>query len=432
MKFFQDDIQQETKRVIKAGVVGNSLEFYDFSLYGYFAAILSVHFFPEGNPLNALLMTYGIFASGFLMRPIGALFFGYIGDKYGRKKALELSIVFMALPTMLIGLLPVYSTVGITASILLTLMRMLQGFSVGGEMAGSYSFLVEHAPPSRRGFVGSWTNVGSFGGKLLGTLSVGVLSVLLPAEDLVAWGWRIPFIMGLFIAISGFFLRKQVEETPVFKKMKEDQTLVKAPIREAFKTCKAAILQGAGILLVHTVALYLIFVYLPVFLTTEIGLSYQKASFSNFIALLLVIITMPIGAHLSDKMGRKPILFWGTIAITLVAPLAFYLISTGTYPVLLASYWTYSTIFGLMHGPLPAMFTDLFDPKIRYTALSISYNLCVGIFGGMTPFIATWLISTTGAVTAPVYWLMICGVISTIAVSTLKEKPLTAERIQYG
>ena len=330
----------------------------------------------------------------------------------------------MAIPTMLIGVLPTYATIGLIAPIFLTFLRMLQGLSVGGELAGSYSFVVEHAPDEQKGYMGSWTLAGNFGGKVLATAAVGIVSFLLPIEQLHSWGWRIPFILGLGIAFGGYLLRKQVDETPVFKKMKK----IKSPLKKVLKECKTQVLHAAATLVIHTVTIYLLFVYLPVYLTTVIGVPYSTSIFSNFIALLIVMFSIPVGGALSDRYGRKQVLLLGSIAITLLAYPAFYLMTTGSPLVIFSIHWLFALVFGLTHGPIPALFAAFFKPEMRYTALAVSYNLCVGIFGGLTPFIATWLISITGSPMSPTYWLITCGLISCVAVAALKEE----REIQYA
>ena len=411
----------ETKKVIGAGILGNSLELYDFSLYGYFATTIALLYFPSHDPISSLLATYGVFAAGFLMRPMGALFFGYIGDCYGRKKALELSILLMAIPTVLMGILPTYASIGIFAPILLVILRLFQGVSVGGELVGSYTFLVEHAPSDRKAFVGSWALVGNFGGKILGASSVIVMGLILPSNQLEEWGWRIPFLFGIVFATTGYFLRKQVSETPVFKELKANKKIKKTPLWEAIRSYKKPILQAIGCTMVHTVALYMLFVYLPVYLTTVLNIPYQTAIGSNLLAMLITTIVIPLSALLSDHIGRKPFLLYGAITLASVSYPAFQLLSQGSIPIIFATHATLALIFGITHGPLSVIYVELFDAHVRYTTSAIAYNITVGLFGGMTPLICTWLISVTGISIAPTFWLMLSGIISATTVATMKE-----------
>lgn len=409
------------KNEVGAGVLGNCLELYDYTLYGYFAAILARHFFPSEDPLAALLGTYGIYASGFILRPIGALLFGSIGDRFGRMRALQISILMMAIPTLCIGILPSYAQIGIAATCLLTLMRFLQGISVGGEIVGSYTYLIEHADKNNKGFIGSWSLVGCLGGNLLGTLAAGAMSLILTTEALESWGWRIPFIGGVLFAAAGYYLRKRVSETPVFTQMKSENTLAKAPVREAWNKDVGNILRAVGSMLMHTVSLQLFFVYFPVYLKTTLHLDFTAALGSNCLGLIICLFVLPLGGKLSDFMGRRFVMMTATACLTLLIYPAFMLISTGRLPLVIGAHALLAFVFALMHAPLPAYLTELFSPRTRYTSSSIAYNLCVGIFGGFSPFIATYLIAVTGSPLAPAIWLIFSGVVSLVTLAFQNE-----------
>lgn len=415
-------LDSKQKKVIWAGILGNTLELYDYTIYAFFASILARQFFPSSDPVVSLMATYGVFATGFLLRPVGAVLLGAIGDLYGRKKALEISILLMAIPTLCIGILPTYTQVGILAPILLTIMRMLQGVSVGGELVGSYTYLIEHAHPSQKGFIGSMSLVGAFGGKWVGTLLVALMSLFLAESMIEEWGWRIPFIGGIVFAGMGYYLRKKVSETPVFKEMEQNKKVIKSPLKETFCHSKAAILKGIGCLVIHTSGVYLLFIYFPIYLKTVIGLSYMSSLLSNLMALTLCMIIMPLSGKLSDRIGKHPILFWGGFALTALLYPAFVIISQGNAAAAIAMQALLASVFAFMHGPLPTFLIDLFPAQIRYTATAITYNLGVGIFGGLTPIIATWLAGRYESPIAPCSWLIFCGLLSLISLAMTKEE----------
>lgn len=413
--------ESNLRHVVAAGVVGNSLEVYDYNLYGYYAAIFATLFFNTDNFLVGLLASYGIFAAGFIMRPVGALIFGYIGDQWGRKKALELSILLMAIPTALMGVLPGYVTIGLLAPFLLTFFRLLQGVAVGGELVGSFSFLIEHAPLNRRAFLGSWSLVGTFGGKLWAAMTVSLFAYLFSEQSLSDWGWRIPFFLGLIFAFIGYRIRLNVSETPIFQEMKRDGSSKRVPVSEVIKQYKMPILQLFLMTTVHTVSVYLLFIYMPIFLSTTGATPYFWAVTSTAFSLAVTTALLPIGGLLADRFGRKPFLLWGTVLLVLLAFPSFYLFETHSIPLIITAQCTLSAAFALMHAPFPAIYVELFPPHVRYMATAIAYNASTAIFGGFTPLLCTWLVASTGTHLAPLYWLTAVGIVSAVAVITLPE-----------
>ncbi|MCZ6469691.1 MAG: MFS transporter, partial [Candidatus Dadabacteria bacterium] len=280
---------------VVAGCVGNVLEWYDFALYGFFAPVIAKLFFPSDNQITGLLATFGIFAVGFLMRPVGAVIFGILGDKLGRKKALEISVIMMAVPTTLIGVLPTYETAGILAPILLTIIRLIQGVSVGGEFTGSISYVVENAPhpPGRRGFYSSWTVFSLLGGILLGSAIASLVTSVFSDAQLHSFGWRLPFLLGLLIGLIGLYLRTGLDESPAFKKMKEAGELSKRPITDAFKYHWKEILIVIGATCVGSVNFYMIFVYMTTYLSTETHLLLSTALDINIISMIVLMVLTP-------------------------------------------------------------------------------------------------------------------------------------------
>ena len=414
--------EHRVKNVI-AGCVGNVLEWYDFALYGFFAPIIAKLFFPSDDQLTGLLATFGIFAVGFLMRPVGSVLFGILGDKLGRKKALEISVVMMAVPTTLIGVLPTYETAGILAPILLTIIRLIQGVSVGGEFTGSISYVVENAPhpPPQRGFYSSWTVFSLLGGILLGSAIASIITSVFTEAEVASYGWRIPFLLGLIIGIVGLFLRSGLDESPAFKKMKEAGELAKTPVIDAFKYHWREILTVVGATCVGSINFYLIFVYLTTFLSTETHLSLSSALEINTISMVVLMILTPIMGYLSDKVGRRPILIGGCLVLGILAYPLFLIFTLDNFLYDLLSQFVFAIGLSMVFGPFGAMMVELFPARIRMSALSIGYNIGFAVFGGTAPFVATYLIDATGNKLAPSFYLIAASVVSLIVFFVIRE-----------
>jgi MHS family proline/betaine transporter-like MFS transporter len=410
-------------RNVIAGCVGNVLEWYDFALYGFFAPIIAKQFFPADDQLTGLLATFGIFAVGFLMRPIGSVLFGILGDKVGRKKALEISVIMMAVPTTLIGVLPTYQSAGLLAPILLTLIRLIQGVSVGGEFTGSISYVVENAPhpPPRRGFYGSWTVFSLLGGILLGSAVASIITKTFSAPDVQSFGWRIPFLLGLVIGIVGLFLRSGLEESPAFKKLKEAGKLSETPILDSFRYHWKEILTVVGATCVGSINFYLIFVYLTTYLSTETHLLLSSALEINTISMIVLMVLTPVMGYMSDKVGRRPILIIGCLVLAIFSYPLFVVLTWNNFTYDLLSQFVFALGLAMIFGPFAAMMVELFPARIRMSALSIGYNIGFAIFGGTAPFVATYLIETTGNKLAPSFYLIAASIVSLIVFFIIRE-----------
>jgi len=395
------------------GVVGNILEWYDFAVFGYLAPIITLQFFPDDTALTGLIKTYGIFATGYLMRPLGGILFGYIGDKMGRKKALLISIFMMAIPTMLIGVLPTHQQIGFYAALLLILLRMIQGLSVGGELIGSVSFMFEIASQKRKGFLGSLTLSSAIGGLLLGSAVVTFLEFLLGADTMNTWGWRIPFLAGVVILFIGLWLREGMDESPEF--LKTEPKKDEKSLYHHVKNEKMRILQLSAIISLTTISSYIMFVWMPTYLSTIIKHPLAHALSINTISMVILLITIPFAGHLSDIFGRKKIMIIATVAmLVLVWPLFVWLQVNSLWAVL-GSQVVFALIIGFLQGPMPSLMAEMFPVRVRYTSIGIGYNFSVALLGGTAPVMATWLIEVTKNPFAPTWYIIFFSVVSLVA-----------------
>jgi MHS family proline/betaine transporter-like MFS transporter len=409
-------------------MAGNVMEWYDFALFGYFAPVIAQLFFPADHHLVSLVNTFGVFAAGFLMRPVGAVMFGYVGDTMGRKTALAASVILMAIPTCLIGLLPTYQQIGAAAPILLTLCRLLQGLSVGGEYTGSLTFLVESAPPGRRGFIGSWTPFSSGVGTLLGSGVGALLTSDLSHEDLYAWGWRIPFLLGLVVGLIGLYLRTGIAESPDFEAVRRSGDVATSPVREALTHCRKEVVTAAGLSWLAGGAFYILFVYMTTYLESILKQPLGTALMINTISLTLMVLLLPVMGALSDRVGRKPLLAGSALGFALFSYPLLKLLAHDTFAYILSGQIVFAVLIAAYYGPLSATLVELFPARQRYSGLSIAYNLSVALFGGSAPLVATLLIKETGSPLSPSIYLILCALISLVVVLGIRESSRAALR----
>ena len=404
-------------RTATAGAVGNVLEWYDFGLFGFFAPSLAHQFFPEGDKLAALVETFGVFAAGFLMRPLGGLIFGHIGDRLGRKRALELSVLLMAVATTLLGLLPTYASVGTAAPLLLTLVRLLQGLSIGGEYVGSMSFLAEHAPPAHRGFLGSWCSFSVVLGTLLGSGTAALCAGLLTPTQLTTWGWRLPFLGGLLIGLVGLWLRMGVAESPTFLANRDAGNLAINPIAETLRNDRGAILTTLGLTGLSSVGFYLPFVWLPTWLSqiNQPPMPQNSVLAANTFALFLLLLLTPLTGLISDRVGRRPMFLAAALGYVLLTYPVFLLLTSPSVPRAWLAAIVFALCSSLFSGSMAATMVELFPSRTRYTGVAIGYNVGQTILGGTAPLIATTLIDLTGNNLAPASYLIVCSLVAGIA-----------------
>jgi MHS family proline/betaine transporter-like MFS transporter len=413
--------EQAAKKAVTAGAIGNFVEWYDYSVYGFFAPIIASQFFPSEDRVASLLATFAVFAVAFFMRPVGAFVFGHYGDTVGRRNTLAAAIILMGLATLMIGVLPTYGQIGVLAPILLVVARLLQGFSAGGEWSGSAAFMVEYAPQNRRGLYGSWQQFSIVAGLLLGSAMGGLLGAVLSEDALNAWGWRIPFILGMVVALVGLYLRLRVEDTPAFRIVEEKNEVTDAPVKESFTAHGGESLTAIGFTVAWTVAYYILLTYMPTFVSETLGLPLSQALLSNAIGLVALGALIPFTAALSDRIGRKPLLIGFSALIALLTYPLFLLASTQVLFLIVLAQIIFGVIISLFSGPGPAALVEMFPTNVRYSALGVSYNIAVAAFGGTAPFIATYLISRTGSNLAPGIYLIVAAVITLIVVSRMKE-----------
>lgn len=409
------------RKVAIAGMIGNGLEWYDYALYGNFAYILSQLFFPSDNKYVSLLVTYGVFAAGFIMRPVGALLFGYIGDRYGRKVSLAVSILLMAIPTSFIGLLPTYEQIGIAAPILLTIIRLMQGAALGGEFSGSITYIVEHSSPKNRHFAGSLSVVSLVMGMLLGSAVAALFANILSQEDLFSWGWRIPFIIGFFIGIIGLYIRSFLSESPEYENAKEFDQLAKKPVRELFRNNLGGIIKATGLYMAVTVPFYMLSVFMNTFLSKFLGFSLGDALTISTVGMLVLLLLVPISAIIADRYGSRPVLLISVIFLGIICLPVFWLINQGTFALAMLGVVFFAMVLAMYIAPIPTVLCDIFPTRVRYTGMAVACNLCAALFGGTTPYVATKLLQLTGNHISLAYYLMTAALTSLISIGFLKK-----------
>ena len=415
---------EEGKRKIAviAGVIGNIMEWYDFALYGFMASVISRLFFPEGNHMASLLATYGIFAAGFIMRPLGSVVFGWLGDTIGRSKTMLVSVALMTFPTFLLGVLPTYSTVGLWAPVCLVLIRLTQGISVGGEFSSSVTYLVETSPEGQRGLSGSWANVGSMAGMLLGSGMASLVTNILDSPSLMSWGWRIPFLFAGLLGTVAVVLRRHIPRSEHFKKHVR-QRGENSPIKEAFLVNTKETIQGALFASSYGAIFYISLVYIPTWLKEYVIPTMDTAMVFNTIAVGLVVLLAPLAGWFSDVFIRRTRLLALIFILDLILaiPLHFWMLSTGLLSIAAAQ-----IIFGILIafpcGVAPALFVELFPTRDRLSGYSIAFNFGIGIIGGSTPMVSTWLISTTGWTLAPSLYMTLWALVGITALYWMKDR----------
>lgn len=404
------------KKIIAAGIIGNVIEYYDFALIGFLAVMMGELFFPSNDPFLSLLGSFGAFAAGMIMRPVGAMIFGHIGDRIGRRFALMASLALMALPTFMIGLLPTYAQIGIAAPILLVVLRMVQGLSVGGEYASSIVYLVEHASPNRQNLYGSFVSIGAKIGMALGSAICGTLLWSLGSEQMGEWGWRIPFILSLFIAVAGLYLRRNLSDN---YQPKEEKTI---PIIEIFRHHKKVFGWYVGLASVIWMFYYTLFIYMPVWLEKIVGFSKEDAGLLNTFSIVLGAASILIMALTADRFGSKRVMKGAAFLTLLLFVPLMWLMMEGSFYLSLASIGILVLLLCAFQAPIFASTVYAIQEhgnRASFTALIL--GSAAGIVGGTTPAMMTMLVEYTSDGLAPAYAIAVGSMLALAVLSRLRD-----------
>ncbi|MGW5766686.1 MFS transporter, partial [Streptomyces tendae] len=396
---------------------------FDFGVYSYIAVTLGKVFFPSGNPTAQLLSTFGAFAAAFLVRPLGGMVFGPLGDRVGRQKVLAVTMIMMAAGTFAIGLIPSYATIGVWAPVLLLAARLVQGFSTGGEYAGASTFIAEYAPDKRRGFLGSWLEFGTLAGYIGGAGLVTLMTALLSDGDLTSWGWRIPFLIAGPMGIVGLYLRMRLEETPAFaaEVAKAETARPKVPLREMVTGQWRALLLCVGLVLVFNVTDYMLLSYMPSYLTSELEYDETHGLLVVLGVMALMMVVQPFAGALTDRVGRRPVIAAGCAGFLLLSVPALLLIREGSLLAVALGMGALGMLLVCFTASMPSALPALFPTRVRYGSLSIGFNVSVSLFGGTTPLVVTALIGATGDMMMPAYYMMAAAVVGGVAVWFMTE-----------
>lgn len=409
------------RKVVVAASIGNFIEWYDFAVYGYLAVILATKFFPGDDPASSLLETFAVFAVAFALRPVGGLVFGRLGDRIGRKRTLAITILLISGSTSAIGLLPTHTVIGVWAPLLLVVARCLQGLSAGGEYAGACAYVLEHAPRERKATYASWVPVSTFLAFAFAAGFTFLLSLALGTETMESWGWRIPFLLSLPLGLCGFYLRFRLNETPLFEGIDEDEEVSVSPLKETFTVHWRTILVFAGFIAATALSFYIFTTYMSTFLQVVGGLDPTAALLSTFLCQIMAACLCPITGRISDRIGRRKTMMTACTLLFIGTFPAFALGGTGVLALSIVGQF-FLGAGAVMTGVVTAvMMSELFPTRVRYTASAATYNLAYTLFGGTAPFIATWLITSTGNNLSPAIYLLVVTVMALLAASRLPE-----------
>lgn len=418
----QPSLAAQRRRAVVATIIGNGFEWFDWTVYSFFAVTIAKQFFPTGDDLSSLLLSVATFGVGFVMRPVGGIVIGMLSDRVGRKFALSLTIVLMALGTGILGIAPNYAQIGVWAPALVVTARLLQGFSAGGEMGGATAFLTEYSPADRRCYYSSWIQASIGFAVLLGTgIGTLVTSVLTP-EALNAWGWRVPFLLGILIGPIGFYIRSRIDETPAYAAMQESEK-TDSPLSEVVRNYPRQTIASFSMVILWTVSSYVFLYYMPTYAIRSLHLPQSSGLISGMVAGTVLFVASPIIGQLADKYGRRPFLVGAALAMLVLAYPMFKWVDSAPS---LGSLLVFQAVFGLLiavyTAPILAALADMFPTRVLSTGLSVAYNFAVMMFGGFAPFLITWLIAKTGSNMAPAFYVMCACVISLIGMRAPSAK----------
>ncbi|MDR5751928.1 MULTISPECIES: MFS transporter [unclassified Caballeronia] len=411
-------VRSPNVRAVVAAVIGNALEWYDFTVFGFMTVVIAQLFFPSHSDYSSILLTTATFGVAFVMRPVGGIVLGLYADRAGRKAALTLVIALMTVGILLLAIAPPYSAIGIGGPLIIVFARLLQGFSAGGEFGSSTALLIEAAPFSKRGFYGSLQMASQAAALLLGAIVGAAISRGMSPEALNAWGWRVPFILGLVIGPVGFYIRRNMTDTEAFLHAKK--TGRRATLGEVFRGHTREVLCGLGSVIALTVTIYVFIAYLPTFAVKQLKLPFGESFTALIVGNLLLTVLSPIAGAWSDRIGRKGLSLWSlAVSLVIIYPLFAWLAAEPSVLRLVIVQAALSITLSGYYGPFGALIAELFPAHIRSTGLSLAYNVAVMIFGGFGQFIVTWLIKTTGSQLAPTFYVMAGIALSLIAVACI-------------
>ncbi|GAA2337946.1 glycine betaine/L-proline transporter ProP [Streptomyces kunmingensis] len=427
------------KRAVKAASLGNAMEWFDFGIYSYLAVTIGHVFFPSGNDTVQLISSFATFAVSFLVRPIGGMVFGPMGDKIGRKKVLAMTMILMAVGTFAIGLIPSYATIGFWAPVLLILFRLVQGFSTGGEYGGASTFIAEYAPDKRRGYFGSFLEFGTLAGYVGAAGLVTILTSVLGSDGMESWGWRVPFLVAGPIGLVGLYLRLKLDETPAFQKLADEsahkateaastvETTAKGDLAKIFRDYWPTLVLCICLVGAYNITDYMLLSYMPTYLSDEMGYSEAHGLLILIATMIVLMCIISQVGKLSDHFGRKPLLMAGMLGFFVTSIPSFLLVKNGALWAVSLGMLMLGLSLVCLLGTMSAALPALFPTQVRYGSLSVGYNLSASIFGGTTPLVVTALISWTGTDMMPAYYAMAAALVGVIAVACMKEtaqKPL--------
>lgn len=416
------------RRSVIAGAVGVVVHWFDWAAYAYLASTMAGIFFPSESETAGLLSVFAVFAVSFAIRPLGALLFGSLGDRIGRRKTLSIVILMMTGATLLVGLLPGYHNIGLAAPVLLLIARLLQGLAAGGEFGSAATFLAEHAPRKHRGFGVSWLEVGSLLGFLLASLLVFLLNSGLGAAAVTDWAWRLPFLLAAPLGVVGFYIRGKIEDTPDFQELEESGETATKPLRELFSQHRGRLWRICGIEVMMHVPFYIVLTYLLTYQSEYLGLSSGNAALASTVTSAAALVLVPIFGAISDRVGRRPMLISAAVLLIIGSYPLFLLMRGGGLAGVLVSQLALGAILALILGTHAVAMAELFPTRVRQGGLSVGYNLTAALFAGTVPYLMTYLIGVSGSVLMPAFYLTVIGVVGLIAAISLRETVGTSLR----
>jgi MHS family proline/betaine transporter-like MFS transporter len=408
------------RRAVAGAAMGNAVEWFDYAIYSYLITSVGLNFFPDSSPAARTLLTFSGIAIPFALRPLGGIVLGPLGDKFGRQRVLSLTILFMSGATFLIGLIPSHNTIGVAAPILLVLLRLIQGFSTGGEYGGAATFIAEYAPDKRRGFFGAFLEFGTLGGFVLGAALATTFQLSLSEAAMNSWGWRIPFLLAAPLGLVGFYLRNKLEDTPAFQQLSHGETQ-RVPLGEMLSNNWPQILNLIGIVILLNVADYTVLTYMPTYLTQVLGISDAESNLTLIgIMLVMMALIAPVGA-LSDRVGRKPMLLTAAVGFLVLSYPAVALINLKSVLPVTIGLAVLGLLLLLMLGTIGSTFPAMFPTRNRYGGMSIGYSVSTALFGGTAPLAISALITKTGSTSIPAFYIMVAALIAIVPIVLIPE-----------